>query len=125
MGVSTDGILFYGYCWEDDGENPFDFDDEWTEVVLKKRGETNPWDAYPGFDNLPYEQRQKKGNEWSTLHRTEIDLCDVAPPTEEYDNPYFPTHVSIERLLAEYFDIDLNAEKDAVLEEIRAKWKGD
>jgi hypothetical protein len=75
VGVSTDAILFYGYVWEDEDSDPLGIGDkEWSEVVLEKRGEKNPWHDYPAEDErLPYEERRKKGDAWAADHRAEID----------------------------------------------------
>lgn len=48
MGQSTDAILFYGYCWDDE-HVLFEEDEdsgEWAEIVAKRRGISNPWDFY-------------------------------------------------------------------------------
>lgn len=52
MGVSTDGILFYGLIWDDE----YDFESvpdtyDWPEVIAKQRG-------IPFEDYLPYDQRK-------------------------------------------------------------------
>ena len=89
MGVSTNAILFYGYCWsEEDVElfrNPeFGGDDdeglkegdspEWTERVLLKRGEKNPWNNLPAeFAALPYQEKRKAQEKWIADHRAELD----------------------------------------------------
>lgn len=53
MGQSTNGVLFYGYCWEDQQE--FDTDrDAVVKAILAGRGHPDPWDAhYTGPE--PYE----------------------------------------------------------------------
>jgi hypothetical protein len=42
MGVSTDAILFYGYCWDE----PRDMPESWEDTVAVRRGAKNPWDSY-------------------------------------------------------------------------------
>ncbi len=81
MGVSTNAVIFYGYCWEDEGidlleghgdirgERP-----EWPEIVLRKRGGVNPWDAYPKeIEKLPYKERELCSAEWIAVNRRQID----------------------------------------------------
>lgn len=81
MGQSTDAILFYGYCWDDEielfpGDDEDDDPDEWQKIVLRKRGVANPWDAYP--ENMinaiaDYHARRKAGEEWVAENRAAID----------------------------------------------------
>src|SRR4051812_17268927 len=85
MGVSTDAILFYGYCWDEEGEllGRGDGDDrpEWAEVVLRKRGVANPWDAYPNAEIgaiRGYQQQRAAGEAWVAAHRAELDAWDEA-----------------------------------------------
>lgn len=76
MSVSTDAILFYGYCWnEEDLEL---VEGEWEEVILKKRGEVNPWDSMPKDleEYLPgetYAGKRARGDAWIGKYRKEID----------------------------------------------------
>ena len=77
MSVSTDAILFYGYCWS---EETVLFEDdrggmEWPERILRKRGEVNPWDAYPNdVDNImPWTERRELQDKWVKEHREAID----------------------------------------------------
>lgn len=72
MGQSTDAILFYGYCWDDEAEL---WDrgryDEWPVVVAKRRGITSPWDFYrdSGVEAehraLPYASQDAAYESWS------------------------------------------------------------
>jgi hypothetical protein len=76
MGVSTNAILFYGYVWTEEEDLLLLRDDEeWTDRVLLRRGETNPWRAYPQeierIEN--YQQRQLAGDNWCAEHRAELD----------------------------------------------------
>jgi hypothetical protein len=68
MGVSTDAIVFYGYCWDEEMDLlPEEAEDEWEEVVLKKRGVKSPWDDYLSdeeLDGLPWNERQKANDQW-------------------------------------------------------------
>src|SRR6266567_7988042 len=79
MGVSTATLLVYGYVWEDEadlfGEDPAQDEREWEEVVARKRGILNPWDAYPSgeFNAMSYEQRRAVGDAWMAEHRAELD----------------------------------------------------
>lgn len=54
MGTSTNGLLFYGYCWPDE-DNDFETSmEEVVKAILVGRGMTDPWDAhYVG--EQPYE----------------------------------------------------------------------
>ncbi len=74
MGVSTDAILFYGYCWSEEGVELTPKDKEWEEAVLRSRGVVNPWDAYPPEnERLPYPQNRTAADAWSAEHRAELD----------------------------------------------------
>ena len=87
MGVSTNAILFFGFCWDDecdllaefvkdDGDTP-----EWPDIVLRKRGVVNPWDSYPNAEMaaiLDYRQRSSAGSAWVEANRAAIDAWDDA-----------------------------------------------
>jgi hypothetical protein len=84
MGVSTNAILFYGYCWDDeidlfdpDGESDDELNDsEWVDVVARKRGHKSPWDSYPEAecDAAPYgKERNAIGDKWMAENRAAID----------------------------------------------------
>lgn len=56
MGQSTDAILFYGYCWEEELENPWDDPDkeideedyeDWGDRYARLHGQ-EPWEAVHG-----------------------------------------------------------------------------
>lgn len=75
MGQSTDAILFYGYCWDDEGATLIgqdeDDESEWEEVIAVREGHTNPWDLYRSSGaeaehmKLPYgPQRDAAFDEW-------------------------------------------------------------
>lgn len=71
MSVSTDAILFYGYCWGEEidllEKHATDNEDypDWEDVILKKRGIVDPWDAYPDIDPvLPWAERDRLSKEW-------------------------------------------------------------
>ena len=73
MGVSTNAVMFYGYCWDEEKEL---LAGEWEEHVLRSRGHVNPWDAYnaTGIDAIrDYRERDRKGKEWCDVHRAELD----------------------------------------------------
>lgn len=87
MGVSTDAVLAYGYVWEDEFDLLADDESEWEEVIAAQRGINDPWTAYPQeIERLPYEERQRKGREWTEAHRAELDAWHAAKKaiTEEY-----------------------------------------
>lgn len=85
MGVDSDAILFYGYCWEDEG-NPLEHHRQppkedreegsipaWEDIIACKRGHKNPWDHYPDEDrSLPYEERRRQSDAWIAAHNAEI-----------------------------------------------------
>ena len=85
MGVFTNAILFYGYCWDEEVDlfeaHRLDEDDEaeWPELLLRKRGEQNPWMAFPDekIEVLPYAQRQAATDRWVAEHRAELDEWDA------------------------------------------------
>ena len=85
MGTSTNAILFYGYCWQEEGvrllpevEEGQD-QPEWMEIVLVKRGFINPWSAFPEFEvnkfaaDGGYKEKRAKEEAWTAEHRVEID----------------------------------------------------
>jgi hypothetical protein len=84
MGVSTDAIVFWGYCWSEETEL-FDFraefgdrDIEWPEAILRRRGKSNPWDNAPAdLDRyLPgerYEQKEARVKAWTDANRAALD----------------------------------------------------
>jgi hypothetical protein len=47
MGQSTNAVVFYGYCWDDeDAEFGTDMD-ETVKAILAERGYSDPWEARP------------------------------------------------------------------------------
>lgn len=71
MSQSTDAILFYGYCWDDETELwDKDQHDEWYEALAKRRGITSPWDFYrdSGAETehglLPYKDQKVAYEAW-------------------------------------------------------------
>ena len=88
MGTSTNAILFYGYCWDDEEVSITsllfpDFDEEveetndleWQELIAIKRGFQNPWKNYPNaeIESLPYEERRAATKRWTDDHQGELD----------------------------------------------------
>lgn len=92
MGQSTDAILFYGYCWDDElparalfdpswdeDEEDEDHDTTWAEFVALKRGVTNPWASFPPELNnwrehgLTYEEKEIRVKQWIDEHDAELD----------------------------------------------------
>lgn len=63
MGVSTDAILFYGYCWDEEWAGLLPSDEEggdeakWPKVILRRRGVANPWDSYPSEESRAADRR--------------------------------------------------------------------
>lgn len=80
MGVSTDGIIFYGYCWEDE-VRLFDGEQDWDRLIARKRGHVDPWSEFPkeleDSEHLRYVRDYAKRNElvekWKAEHRAELD----------------------------------------------------
>lgn len=71
MSQSTDAILFYGYCWDEEAELwDRDDHDEWNEAVAKRRGFNSPWDLYRDsgaeaeHNRLPYGERAAPYQAW-------------------------------------------------------------
>lgn len=78
MSVSTDAILFYGYCWKDEGDSidtGGEDGDGWVETILKKRAERNPWDDYPESISQirDYGEKKRAGDEWIKANRAALD----------------------------------------------------
>ncbi len=91
MGVSTDAKLFYGYCWSEEGsvfsedgvDDPIP-DDDWVEEILRGRGISDPWDAYPPEDQLlTYDARRKVGDAWCEANRAKLDAWTTAKKAVE------------------------------------------
>jgi hypothetical protein len=84
VGVSTNAVLFYGYCWTDDDvaifENAPEVEDgEWVVAVLKRRGVVDPWDAYvEPSRGIPYYEQQRQTDAWTEAHRAELDAWHAA-----------------------------------------------
>lgn len=85
MGVSTDAILFYGYVWKEEQDllervKGRKEDDEWPDILLRRRGIRNPWDGYPNAEIRAirnYEEQRWRGDAWMTEHRAELDAWDA------------------------------------------------
>lgn len=73
MSTSTDAILFYGYCWDDEVQLLPENEDDWVSVVLKKRGYSDPWDDFVEDMSLPYVQRRAANDAWLEARRQDID----------------------------------------------------
>ena len=83
MGVSTNGILFYGYCWQDEDVKLFRDEEgrDWPGYLAIKRGHKDPWDALPKrlHDRSAseyvhdYDQRWRLIDTWKAEHRAELD----------------------------------------------------
>lgn len=74
MGVSTNGLLFYGNLLGEDYPECAGGEVEWPEMVALKRGHKNPWDAFPqeNYDK-PYDQRRAVSDAWRNANREAID----------------------------------------------------
>jgi hypothetical protein len=77
LSVSTDALLFYGYCWDDEGVEILPGgEDDWRTVILRRRGEKNPWDDYPAkaVEAIrDYQARQAAEEAWVAGRRSLID----------------------------------------------------
>lgn len=82
MGVSTNAILFYGFCWDEEVDLfPGDEDgtSEWEDAIARKRGAKSPWDDFPGeYRTLPYSEQRRRTDAWVAGHRKEIDAWSAA-----------------------------------------------
>lgn len=49
MGVSTNAVLFYGYCWDEERVRlvPEEYGGDWTHFLATRRGHKCPWDELP------------------------------------------------------------------------------
>jgi hypothetical protein len=80
MGVSTNAVLFYGYCWQDECRL-FDDSQGWDRLAALKRGHKDPWDDFPkdlGDSSHPnyvrdYHARNAAIEKWKAGHRAELD----------------------------------------------------
>src|SRR4051812_38542667 len=105
MGQSTDAILFYGYCWHEEGrliEPDGDGDaPEWPEIVLHRRGVVNPWDACPEYTSRAgfrdYTAWRKAADAWVEANRAAIDAwCAAQKAAREEFGCMIDTHCSNE-----------------------------
>jgi hypothetical protein len=70
MGQSTDAILFYGYCWEDEARNP--------------------WSLHPDRDS-----DAEDDEEWEDRYARLVH--DLHPPSEPYPSRQFPWNMPREK----------------------------
>ena len=98
MGISTDAILFYGYCWDEEtnlfgeGEERYQ---EWEHIILKKRGFSSPWDSYPVKDAAIKKWKEDnktatdEWNRWKNNLKEEFGGVDIYHHcSAEYTIPY-------------------------------------
>ena len=92
MSTSTNGMLVYGYIWNEDvdilkaARTGEDDQREWPEIIAARRGIANPWDGYPAeIEAMPYERRRVEGEKWIAAHRAEIDARRAAITAIEAD----------------------------------------
>jgi hypothetical protein len=80
MGQSTDAILFYGYCWQEECNLLPDDNSEWENVLLRKRGVRNPWDDYPSLEIEvgDYASRRRAAGRWCDDNRAALDAWHAA-----------------------------------------------
>lgn len=85
MGVSTDAILFYGYCWSEENELDLGVSDEWTETVLVRRGMVDPWKSYPDKEvwATPYPESRRVADKWCADNRAALDAWSDAKKAVE------------------------------------------
>jgi hypothetical protein len=72
MSVSSDAVLFYGYCWEDE-EQLFSDDEEWTDRIYRNRGFVDPFDSYHEPESLSYSERSAHYSAWADENRSAMD----------------------------------------------------
>lgn len=104
MGMNADGLLFYGYVWEEEGEGPFsvDYDDDddddpssayYDDGVIERltrASHPNPWDNFPEAEkrSMPYHEGEAFAEQWISQHAAEIDAWYAAKKLVEADvNP--------------------------------------
>lgn len=90
MGQSTDGILFYGYCWDDEKASPWasedgsgqDDDQDWEERYAAAKGIVAPVEEYPeDKDKSPEAEaiRRTFSNYWDAKREVvAASLCEVS-----------------------------------------------
>lgn len=75
MGTSTNAILFYGYCWEEETELfPGTDDWDWPKVILQNQGAKNPWDDFvEAIPGEPYKKKEARSEAWRNKNRAALD----------------------------------------------------
>lgn len=92
MGVSTNGMLVYGYIWGDDVDllSPDGDEDgedrDWVEVIAKRRGLVSPWATFPPeIEALPYPKSDTATKAWIEENRAAIDAYHAAKKAIEVE----------------------------------------
>lgn len=101
MGVSTDGMLVYGYIWTDEYDL-FDGEDSavWIERIAVERGATNPWkdDEIEAIEqeynirHLSYHEYKSQSDTWVANNRARIDAWYEARRVVEAEFPVTIDH---------------------------------
>lgn len=74
MGVSTNAILFYGYCWDEEIRLLPEGEDEWVDVIRVKRGIPDPWASFLEVGpQVSYEDKMSIEKEWKAKNRAALD----------------------------------------------------
>lgn len=76
MGNDATAILFYGYCFPEEGEELIAHDDEWSSVIAKGRGIVDPWDEYYALDRpsqRDYQAYHAFSDKWIAEHDVELN----------------------------------------------------
>ena len=115
MGVSTDAILFWGYCWAEERsdlpgasiyrdakprdedkeeEEEEDEEEEWPERLLVARGIANPYTDAPAFEPDWSAYRAKNAARFEAWHQAQSHIraefgCDIGSHAHiDYSMPY-------------------------------------
>jgi hypothetical protein len=89
VGQSTNAILFYGYCWDEENVELFDRQEgdesDWPKLVLRKRGVKNPWDDYPEqeYAKMSWSDREAASDRWREEHLANLDAWHEAQKAVE------------------------------------------
>jgi hypothetical protein len=101
MGQSTDAILFYGYCWDEEGERLFsEHDGEWPEIIALREGAVNPWDLYTSsgaeaeHSRLPLAEQNAAFEKWKYYTGFQAKLDEWYAVTKEAESRFSDIKVS-------------------------------
>ncbi len=79
MGISTNAILFYGYCWSYEVKLLPQGHGKWPEMILLKRGHKDPWIDFPTSEikalekNGAHAQADVRRKQWREANSEALD----------------------------------------------------